>query len=108
MIKVVRWMLLAWSLLFPYSAFAAIDFSESSLLWQAPGLHRGVLQAGLKAYNYAVKQGMTHSPFLTLVDYSAPSVTKRLWVIDLRSRRVLFSSWVAHGERSGDQYAKKF
>ena len=34
---------------------------------------------------------------LTLIDFSRPSTAKRLFVFDMRERKVLFSSVVSHG-----------
>ncbi len=45
---------------------------------------------------------------LTLIDFTKPSTEQRLWVIDMAERRVIFHTWVAHGQGSGDNYATQF
>lgn len=45
---------------------------------------------------------------LTLIDFSKPSNTKRLAVIDMKHGRVLETSVVSHGQGSGALYATKF
>lgn len=45
---------------------------------------------------------------LTLIDFSRPSTDKRLFVFDMKQRKVLFSSVVSHGRNSGDTYATSF
>lgn len=45
---------------------------------------------------------------LTLIDFSRPSTAKRLFVFDMKERKVLFSSVVSHGKNSGDNYATSF
>lgn len=45
---------------------------------------------------------------LTLIDFSRPSTAKRLFVFDMKQRKVLFSSVVSHGRNSGDTYATSF
>ena len=45
---------------------------------------------------------------LTLIDFSRPSTAKRLFVFDMRERKVLFSSVVSHGKNSSDNYATSF
>ena len=45
---------------------------------------------------------------LTLIDFSKPSTEKRLFVFDMRQRKLLFSSVVAHGRNSGGNYATSF
>ncbi len=45
---------------------------------------------------------------LTLIDFTMPSTARRLWVIDMATERVLFNTWVAHGQGSGGNYATAF
>jgi hypothetical protein len=45
---------------------------------------------------------------LTVIDFTKPSTERRMWVIDMASRQVLFHTWVAHGQGSGDNYATRF
>jgi hypothetical protein len=69
---------------------------------------REVLDLALQAYRCGRAEGQFDSPILTVIDYSLPSTEKRLWVIDLAKRRVLFHELVAHGQNSGDAYAVDF
>lgn len=45
---------------------------------------------------------------LSIIDFRLPSTEKRLWVIDLSSKIILFHTFVAHGENSGKEYALYF
>lgn len=45
---------------------------------------------------------------LTIIDFTKPSTEERLFVLDLRQRKVLLSSHVAHGRNSGWNYATSF
>lgn len=45
---------------------------------------------------------------LTIVDFTKPSRAKRMWVIDLESKKVLFNTLVAHGRNTGNDKAEKF
>lgn len=45
---------------------------------------------------------------LTLIDFSKPSTEQRLYVFDMKERKLLFSSVVAHGKNSGEVYATSF
>jgi hypothetical protein len=67
-----------------------------------------VLDLALRAYECGHETGAIDGPLLTLIDYSLPSTTRRLWVIDVPRRRVLFHELVAHGENSGGNFATAF
>ncbi|MBX3023943.1 murein L,D-transpeptidase catalytic domain family protein [bacterium] len=69
---------------------------------------REVLDLALRAYSCGRARGELTQPLLTVIDFSLPSTSKRLWVIDLDRRRVLFNEFVAHGANSGDTYATAF
>ncbi|MBX3026923.1 murein L,D-transpeptidase catalytic domain family protein [bacterium] len=69
---------------------------------------REVLDLALRAFRCGAREGRFPRPLLTVIDYSLPSTERRLWVIDLRQRRVLHQELVAHGDRSGDTMAVAF
>lgn len=55
------------------------------------------------------KQNKLSKPnILSCIDFSLPSVQKRLWIMDLNKRKVLFHDLVAHGKNSGGNMAKTF
>lgn len=45
---------------------------------------------------------------LTIADFDQNSTKKRLWIIDLNKDSLLLNTWVAHGQRSGDDLATRF
>lgn len=49
-----------------------------------------------------------NSHLLTICDFSLSSAEKRLWVIDLNEKKVIFNSLVAHGKNTGEEFAQKF
>ena len=67
------------------------------LVGQAEHLRPEVLEMALAAYDSADTDGHVVRPRLVIVDYELPSYEKRLWVIDMKSDRVLYEEWVAHG-----------
>lgn len=75
---------------------------------EASNLDPSVLKLSLNAYLHARKKGMDHKELVTIIDYTKPSNQRRLWVIDLRSGRVLFNTWVTHGRNSGEVSATSF
>lgn len=70
-------------------------------------------RSGLRkdVFDYAVrgwqKMGST-KPVLSIVDLSQPSTSKRLYVVDLASKKLLFNTYVSHGRNSGDLVANRF
>ncbi|RQP17833.1 murein L,D-transpeptidase catalytic domain family protein [Parapedobacter defluvii] len=45
---------------------------------------------------------------LTVVDFTLPSTEKRMYVLDLKNKKLLFHTIVAHGRNSGEKYATRF
>lgn len=73
------------------------------------GLSPNVFEMAMGAASCAVRSGEVGQPdTLTVIDYSRPSTEKRLWVFDLRSRRLLYQELVAHGQGSGENMAVTF
>ena len=63
----------------------------------------GLLDASTFRSAYAsVVRHHASSHILALADMTRPSTEKRLYIIDLASRKLLFRTWVAHGRNSGD------
>jgi len=75
---------------------------------RTPWPRQEVLDLAMRAYRCGRDAGVFDRPLLTVIDYSLPSTERRLWVIDVPRRRVLFHELVAHGEGSGDNYAVEF
>lgn len=45
---------------------------------------------------------------ITVIDFTLPSTEKRMYVLDLKAKKLLFHSVVSHGRNSGEKYAKSF
>lgn len=73
------------------------------------GVSAPVLDLAMNAVSCGLASGdLASPPTLTLIDYSLPSASPRLWVFDLRSGQLLFKELVAHGRNSGDAAATRF
>ena len=55
-----------------------------------------------------IRQYQPKKRIVTIVDFSLPSDQKRFFVIDLDHRKLLLSTWVAHGKNSGMRMAEHF
>lgn len=75
---------------------------------KANNINANVLKLSLIAYQKAQKMGLPVNSFLTVIDYSKPSTEKRLWVIDLSKKEVLFNTLVAHGKNTGNVQSSSF
>ena len=64
-----------------------------------------VFERAIAGYN---RMGGHDKDILTVIDFTKPSTEKRLFVIDLKLKKVLFISYVAHGRNSGEKYATSF
>jgi hypothetical protein len=59
-------------------------------------------------YNIKNSDNPLKKEVISIVDFEKPSTEKRLWVIDLKARKVLFYTLVAHGKNSGDNFTVNF
>jgi hypothetical protein len=67
-----------------------------------------VFAMALRAAAAAVERGDADPDTLTVIDFSRPSTTRRMWVYDLASRELLFEEPVAHGRNSGPDLPTEF
>jgi len=73
------------------------------------GLAREVFDLAVKGLKKLDTDGKLNNPdIVTIADYSQSSNKKRLYVIDLKNRKLLFNTYVAHGRNTGDEYARSF
>jgi hypothetical protein len=115
-LSVVRWMMIV--VLAMTSSMACVRPASARRALGEPNVRgvdrvgawprRDVLDLALRAYECGTESGAFDTPLLTVIDYSLPSTARRLWVIDVSKRRVLFHELVAHGENSGDNVATAF
>lgn len=45
---------------------------------------------------------------LTVIDFTLPSTEKRMYVLDLENKRLLYHTIVSHGRNTGEKYATNF
>lgn len=98
----------------PAASAAPAAIAESAFdaaAWDAVAIgaiQRDVFALALASAASAVERGDADPGTLTVIDFSRPSTSKRLWVYDLRSRALLFEEHVAHGRNSGHDVPTMF
>lgn len=61
-----------------------------------------------KGYTQLKAKGIIKKDLLTVIDFSKSSNTKRLWIIDMATKTVLYNTLVSHGKNSGNEFATAF
>ncbi|MBC8985165.1 murein L,D-transpeptidase catalytic domain family protein [Pedobacter sp. N36a] len=74
------------------------------------GLIESVFEKAVTGFYNLKKSGQlaAHKDILTIADFDQNSTKKRLWIIDLDKKKLLLNTWVAHGQRSGNDKATRF
>ncbi|WP_201189330.1 murein L,D-transpeptidase catalytic domain family protein [Pseudomonas fluorescens] len=88
------------------SAYA--DSLAAALIKAAPQADARVINLAVRASQCSIAQGAAPVQRLAVIDYSLPSTQQRLWVFDLKKRKLLFHELVAHGRNSGENMAVNF
>jgi hypothetical protein len=88
--------------------------NQSDYIYRAMGLDKAGLsetafEYAWRGYHNLVKRGSVRKrSVLSIADFSQSSSEKRMYVIDIRHRRLLYRTYVAHGQNSGAEYAEDF
>lgn len=61
-----------------------------------------------EGYEQLKNAGKVENETLTIVDFSMSSKEDRMWVIDMKSKKVVLQTLVAHGRNSGFEFAENF
>lgn len=62
----------------------------------------------LTGYNKLENQNKISNHLLTVVDFSLPSTQKRMWILNMETNKVLYHTYVSHGQNTGGNMATKF
>src|SRR5690554_2772718 len=91
------------------SLSSLVSIDEPRLLYELLELDELVRYEAFQAAYAGYKQlNRNNNPLLTVIDFNLPSTEKRMYVLDLAAKKVLFVSHVAHGRNSGGNYATSF
>src|SRR5579863_9707633 len=76
---------------------------------QEVGLTKKAFSYALKGYNYLLEHHWLNNPnIMTICDMSQSSRNKRTYVLDMDKKEVVVNTYVAHGRRSGGEFARSF
>lgn len=64
-------------------------------------LNNAVIEKVLAILKCARHYNIERTNILTIIDYSLPASEKRLWIFDLKEKKLLFHTYVSHGIKSG-------
>jgi hypothetical protein len=91
----------------PISDKAEVLYKELHL--SSAGLSQSAFEYAYKGYEYLIKkEKLTNTGTLSICDLSQCSNKKRLYIIDIAGSKILLTSYVAHGQGSGMEYATRF
>jgi hypothetical protein len=88
--------------------------NQASLLYmdmklESKGLDEKAFEYAWRGYHNLLKKGLIRKrTVLSICDFSQSSCSKRMYVIDVQHRRLLYRTYVAHGQKSGSEYATNF
>lgn len=73
------------------------------------GLSEDAFTAAMKGFDLLTGKGkIPNDKVITIVDFTKPSTQKRMFVLDVENQKVLFNTYVAHGQKSGKEFANQF
>lgn len=95
-----------------FEELPAVDENEEvySFLHLADfGLSTEAFRFALRGFERLKKEGkLLNESVLTIIDFSQSSNKKRMYVLDLYKKVLLYNTYVAHGKNTGDEFAEKF
>lgn len=72
-------------------------------------LSRNAFNFAMKGYDQLLSSGkLNNTDLISIVDFSLPSSKKRLFIVDLKKKEVVYNTYVAHGRNSGKEMASQF
>ena len=65
---------------------------------------KAVFQNGMTGYQKLVDEGEIKNEILTIIDFGLPSTEKRMWILDMTDQKVLYNTYVAHGQTTPNSH----
>lgn len=85
-----------------FNLYSYMDLRETGLKFE-------VFDKALTGYyNMKRNQKVSDKSIITIIDFTKSSNEKRLWVVDVEKKELLFNTYVSHGRNSGEEFAENF
>lgn len=82
-----------------YNEFSTNNSSMPSL---------SVFEKAMNGYEKLQEEGLVKNQLLTVVDFGLSSKKKRMWIMDMTTKMVIFHTYVSHGKNTGAEFATDF
>ena len=70
--------------------------------------NQSVFEKAMAGYSKLEEEGKVSNSLLTVIDFDLSSKKKRMWILNMDTKEVVFNTYVAHGQGTGVEFAKKF
>ncbi|MBO9616717.1 MAG: murein L,D-transpeptidase catalytic domain family protein [Dyadobacter sp.] len=88
---------------------SAVTRPEWISLYDSLGLKKqGLSERAFYCAWFGFQKIKLDNPIMAICDFTQSSRNKRLYVIDLLKKKLLFNTYVAHGRNSGNEFAEHF
>lgn len=67
-----------------------------------------VFEKAISGYTKLDEAGKVSNPLLTVIDFDLSSKKKRMWILNMDTKEVVFNTYVAHGKNTGVEFARNF
>ncbi len=93
---------------FSFTNFASDIYTDAQLA--ESNLDLTVFEKALAGFVNLNEQHLLNADknIITIVDFTKPSTSKRMWIVDLKNKALLLNTYVAHGQGSGENMATNF
>ncbi len=67
-----------------------------------------VFEKAIAGYTKLEEEGKVSNSLLTVIDFDLSSKKKRMWILNMDTKKVVFNTYVAHGKNTGVEFAENF
>lgn len=93
---------------FIWSIDKSFNFSDHPSIYNDSNLKSKLEFSIFKKALEGKRKHCKYTRFISIIDFTKPSTDKRFYLLDLRERKLLYHTYVAHGKNSGENFARQF